>query len=80
MSTEPSKRVTVRFQLLCCYLVVLAVLAPAALSAVDTYEVILEYDVSAKMRDGAVLRSDICRSESRGPIPGAADANTVRQE
>jgi uncharacterized protein len=66
MSTEPSKRVPVRFQPLCCDLAVLTVLAPAVLSAADTYEVILEYDVSAKMRDGAVLRSDICRPKAEG--------------
>jgi predicted acyl esterase len=52
-----------------CCVVALTVLAPAGVRAADRYEVILESDVQAKMRDGITLRSDVCRPMTDGKFP-----------
>src|ERR1700736_6544883 len=52
-----------------CCVVALAVLAPAGVRAADRYEVIIERDVQAKMRDGITLRSDVCRPKTDGKFP-----------
>jgi predicted acyl esterase len=44
-------------------------LAPAGVSAADSYEVRIERDVPAKMRDGITLRADICRPKADGKFP-----------
>src|ERR1700693_513162 len=52
-----------------CCVVALTVLAPAEVRAADRYEVIIERDVQAKMRDGITLRSDVCRPQTDGKFP-----------
>src|SRR6202140_3579951 len=52
-----------------CCVVALTVLAPAEVRAADRYEVIIERDVQAKMRDGITLRSDVCRPKTDGKFP-----------
>src|SRR3984957_8216285 len=49
--------------------VALTVLVPAGVCAADRYEVIIERDVQAKMRDGITLRSDVCRPKTDGKFP-----------
>ena len=55
-----------------CCVVALTVLAPAGGGAADHYEVIIERDVQAKMRDGIRLRADVCRPNTDGKFPRAA--------
>jgi uncharacterized protein len=52
-----------------CCIVALTVWAPAGVRAADRYEVIIERDVQAKMRDGITLRSDVCRPKTDGKFP-----------
>src|ERR1700720_1668072 len=52
-----------------CCVVALTVLASAGVRAADRYEVIIERDVKAKMRDGITLRSDVCRPKTDGKFP-----------
>jgi predicted acyl esterase len=52
-----------------CCVVALTVSAPAGVRAADRYEVIVERDVQAKMRDGITLRSDVCRPKTDGKFP-----------
>src|SRR6202163_4103692 len=52
-----------------CCVVALTVLAPSGVRAADRYEVIIERDVQAKMRDGITLRSDVCRPKTDGKFP-----------
>jgi uncharacterized protein len=52
-----------------CVFVGLTILAPAAASAADSYEVTIERGVEAKMRDGVRLRADICRPKTDGKFP-----------
>jgi len=47
----------------------LTILAPAGASAADHYEVIIERNVAAKMRDGIMLRADVCRPKTDGKFP-----------
>src|SRR5215475_11288779 len=47
----------------------LMVLVSAEGRAADRYQVTIERDVKAKMRDGITLRSDVCRPESNGKFP-----------
>ena len=49
--------------------VVLSIFAPAALAAADNYEVTIERNVPAKMRDGITLRADICHPKAEGKFP-----------
>ena len=51
------------------FVMVFAVLASPRVRAADHYEVIIERDVAAKMRDGITLRSDICRPKADGKFP-----------
>ena len=48
---------------------VVAALAPVTASAAENYEVTIERDVAAKMRDGITLRADICRPKADGKFP-----------
>src|SRR6202795_2230895 len=52
-----------------CCVVALSILAPAGVRAADRYEVIIERDVQAKMRDGITPRSDVCRPKTDGKFP-----------
>ena len=45
-----------------------ALLVPSAWSA-DQYEITIERDVQAKMRDGVILRADIYRPKAEGRFP-----------
>jgi predicted acyl esterase len=67
MSDDRANRARVHSRVLqaCCFIVLMA-LAPAGVSATDSYEVSIERDVSAKMRDGITLRADICRPKADG--------------
>jgi putative CocE/NonD family hydrolase len=47
----------------------MAGLLPVQASAAENYEVTIERDVAAKMRDGITLRADICRPKSDGKFP-----------
>ena len=55
--------------LLACCFVALTVLAPAGISAADRYEVSIERNMPAKMRDGVVLRADVYRPKAEGKFP-----------
>jgi hypothetical protein len=55
-------------QAICAFLVVLT-WAAAAARAAEHYEVIVEHDVAATMRDGVVLRADIYRPKASGNFP-----------
>ena len=44
-------------------------LAGQFVSAADQYEVIVEHNVQAKMRDGVILRADIYRPKAEGKFP-----------
>ena len=55
--------------LLACCCGALTVFAPAGVSAADRYEVIIERDVRAKMRDGITLQADLCRPKADGKFP-----------
>ena len=56
----------IRFAILCA--AALVQFAPAALGA-DHYEVTVERNVEAKMRDGVILRADIYRPKADGKFP-----------
>lgn len=60
-----------------CCIVAFMVLAPAGVRAADRFEVIIERDVQAKMRDGVTLRSDVCRPKGGRQISGAVDAHAI---
>ncbi len=45
------------------------VLTTGAIHAAETYEVTLERGVTAKMRDGVILRADIYRPKADGQFP-----------
>jgi putative CocE/NonD family hydrolase len=47
----------------------LAVFASTGVRAADSYEVTIERNVSAKMRDGITLRADICHPKADGKFP-----------
>src|SRR6266571_3476475 len=47
----------------------LAQLAPTSLAAAEKYEVTVERNVTAKMRDGVTLRADIYRPKADGKFP-----------
>src|SRR5271156_2528721 len=57
-----------RVSLLGC-LLLLAIYAPRVTKAANTYEVIVQQDVPAKMRDGITLRADIYRPKADGKFP-----------
>ena len=52
-----------------CCVVAFWVLAPTIVRAAEHYEVIIERDVQAKMRDGITLRADICRPKTDRKFP-----------
>ena len=61
-----------------CCVGALTVLVPAGVRAADRYEVIIERDVQAKMRDGITLRSDVLQAkDGRSKFPGAVDAHAI---
>ena len=67
---ERANRARVRSRrLLACCFVALTILTPAGVSAADRYEVIIERDVEAKMRDDIILRADVCRPKADGKFP-----------
>jgi putative CocE/NonD family hydrolase len=70
VSDERANRARVHSRVLqaCCFVVLMA-LAPAGVSAADSYEVRIERDVPAKMRDGITLRADICHPKADGKFP-----------
>ena len=69
MSAEGAKRAPVYRRVLRAYFAVLAVLAPAGVSAADSYEATIERSAPIKMRDGITLRADICRPKADGQFP-----------
>ena len=70
MSADPAKRARVHSRLLPGYcFVALTVLAPTGVRAADSYGVTMERGVPAKMRDGVMLRADICRPKAEGKFP-----------
>src|SRR6516225_4269994 len=67
---ERANRAGVRSgRLLACCFVALTVLTLAGVSAADRSEVIIERDVQTKMRDGIILRADVCRPKTDGKFP-----------
>jgi putative CocE/NonD family hydrolase len=48
---------------------VLALLAAACVQAADSYEVIVERNVAATMRDGVILKADVYRPKADGKFP-----------
>ena len=67
---ERANRARVRSRrVLACGFVALTVLTPAGVSTADHYEVIIERDVQTKMRDGIILRADVCRPKADGKFP-----------
>ncbi|HXY48232.1 MAG TPA: CocE/NonD family hydrolase [Terriglobales bacterium] len=57
-----------RIMSLCPELLTLVLAAPSLL-ALDSYPVVVENDVPAKMRDGIVLRADVYRPQAAGRFP-----------
>ena len=53
----------------CIRLSFLCVILSGFLWAADQYEVTIEYNVPAKMRDGVILRADIYRPKADGKFP-----------
>src|SRR5215469_7314000 len=52
-----------------CLLLMSLLLAASSSLALDSYPVVVENDVQAKMRDGTVLRADIYRPQAAGKFP-----------
>lgn len=52
-----------------CGIVVLAFLSVGIARAADSYEVVVERNVAARMRDGVTLRADIYRPKADGKFP-----------
>src|SRR5580693_1683436 len=48
---------------------ILGLAVPAVTRADDKYDVVVERNVGAKMRDGATLRADIYRPKAEGKFP-----------
>src|SRR5580658_3816412 len=69
LSAAQGKRARVHSRVLARCFVVLAVLVPTGLKAVDSYEVTVERGVPVKMRDGVTLRADIYRPKVDGKFP-----------
>ena len=63
------QRVPSRNHLLACTLVVLLIGLPLSCLAAESYEVKVETNVAAKMRDGVTLRADIYRPRAEGKFP-----------
>jgi uncharacterized protein len=58
-----------RFGLLSAGLVWMALIPPLAVAAADHFDVTVERNVAAKMRDGVTLRADIYRPKAEGKFP-----------
>jgi putative CocE/NonD family hydrolase len=58
-----------RFGLLSVTVVCMALILPLAVVAAEHYEVAVERNVAAKMRDGVTLRADIYRPKAEGKFP-----------
>lgn len=50
-------------------MIAVAFFAAGVTQAVEHYEVVVEHNVAAKMRDGVILRADIYRPKSEGKFP-----------
>ena len=58
-----------RFGLFTAGFLVMALIVPSALRAAEKYEVAVERNVAAKMRDGVTLRADVYRPKVDGKFP-----------
>src|SRR6266478_5173798 len=58
-----------RFGLLSVAVVWMALILPLAVAAAEHYDVSVERNVAAKMRDGVTLRADIYRPKTEGKFP-----------
>lgn len=58
-----------RFGLLSVGMVWMALILPLAAAAAESYEVTVERNVAAKMRDGVTLRADVYRPKAEGEFP-----------
>src|SRR5437870_11063426 len=58
-----------RFGLLSVAMVWMALILPLAAAAAEHYDVTVERNVAAKMRDGVTLRADIYRPKAEGKFP-----------
>jgi len=58
-----------RFGLLSVAMVWMALILPLAVAAAEHYDVTVERNVAAKMRDGVTLRADIYRPKAEGKFP-----------
>lgn len=70
MSAEPAERAKLESRaLLACCFIALTVLVPRGAAAGDNYPANIERDVPVKMRDGVILRADVCRPIAEGKFP-----------
>ena len=58
-----------RFRLLPAGLMLIALILPSVVRAAEKYEVTVERNVAAKMRDGVTLRADVYRPKADGKFP-----------
>src|SRR4029077_6874952 len=58
-----------RLGLISVGMVWMVMILPSAIAAAEHYEVTVERNVAAKMRDGVTLRADIYRPKAEGKFP-----------
>src|SRR6266849_2904861 len=69
MRMRSGKNCAWRFGLLSVAMVWMAFILPLAVAAVEHYDVAVERNVAAKMRDGVTLRADVYQPKAEGKFP-----------
>jgi putative CocE/NonD family hydrolase len=68
-NTKRNRSLATKFLAMCAFCLVCPAIIPLPAAAAETYQITVERNVPATMRDGVILRADIYRPKAEGKFP-----------
>jgi predicted acyl esterase len=68
-NTKRNRSLATKFLAMCAFCLVCRAIIPLPAAAAETYQITVERNVPATMRDGVILRADIYRPKAEGKFP-----------